>query len=204
MDMLLVALTVAVVLWHLKRQDQRQRMALLGSHLSRFQIEKHMETLHQGYMRALGEEDAGRREQIWQLMQSTEQALAQQFIRFAADFSLVNEAQTRVSRLPFYFPWVTRFIPAATFDMRKALAVHANGIGKAVGADPATAPKARAYTISAELFLMQHTCHWFCKSRLVATAPLAARHQTGYAQTLAAVGAETLSLYLTLVGSPPR
>lgn len=102
MDMLLVALTVAVVLWHLKRQDQRQRMALLGSHLSRFQIEKHMETLHQGYMRALGEEDAGRREQIWQLMQSTEQALAQQFIRFAADFSLVNEAQTRVSRLPFY------------------------------------------------------------------------------------------------------
>ena len=78
-----------------------------------------------------------------------------------------------------------------------------DGIARGVAAQGIT-PRDRAFMLSAEIFLLQHTCHWFCKSRLVATARLAARHQTGYAQTLAAVGAETRSLYLTLVGSPPR
>ena len=32
--------------------------------------------------------------------------------------------------------------------------------------------------MSAELFLMQHTCHWYCRSRAVASARMLARHKT--------------------------
>ena len=61
-------------------------------------------------------------------------------------------------------------------------------------------PKAQAYMMSAELLLMQHTCHWFCRSKAVASARLLARHQTSYAQVLDAVSPATRSDYLALVG----
>ena len=51
----------------------------------------------------------------------------------------------------------------------------------------------------AELFLMQHTCHWYCKSKPVASARLMARHQTGYAQVIDAVDPATRRAYLALV-----
>ena len=38
---------------------------------------------------------------------------------------------------------------------------------------------------------MQHTCHWFCNSKTVASARLLARHQTTYEQVLASVTPET-------------
>ena len=41
----------------LKSRDQRQRIALLGSHLARYQIETLMESLTQGYLRCLGEDE---------------------------------------------------------------------------------------------------------------------------------------------------
>jgi hypothetical protein len=59
-----------------------------------------------------------------------------------------------------------------------------------------SAPKDKAFTLMAELFLMQHTCHWYCKSKPVASARLMARHQTGYAQVIDAVDPATRRAYL--------
>ena len=42
------------------------------------------------------------------------------------------------------------------------------------------APKDRAFAILAEMLLMQHTCHWYCRSKAVASARMLARHQTSY------------------------
>src|SRR5689334_18493571 len=68
MEFLLLALLVALSDWVLKARDQRRRIALLGGHLARYQIEKHMETLTQGYLRALGENDPQRSEPIWKML----------------------------------------------------------------------------------------------------------------------------------------
>ena len=57
-----------------------------------------------------------------------------------------------------------------------------------------------AFTMSAELFLMQHSCHWYCKSKTVASARMLARHQTSYEQLLDAVSPETRSAYAALTG----
>ncbi|MCJ0764779.1 hypothetical protein [Variovorax terrae] len=202
MDMFLLAMLIAFAFWALKSKDQGQRIALLGSHLGQYQIEKNMEALTQGYLRALGESDPERREQIWGLLRSTEQSLCDQFNRFAAEFSRADEASARVSKLPFYLPFATRLFPSATFDLRKALALHARGIAHAAQAQDgeAPSPKARAFTMSAELFLMQHTCHWFCKSRTVASARMLARHQTSYEQLIASVAPDTRAAYCALVG----
>ena len=54
--------------------------------------------------------------------------------------------------------------------------------------------------MSAERFLMQHTCHWYCKSKTVASARMLARHQTSYEQLLDAVSPETRSAYAALTG----
>lgn len=197
--LLLVTLVATAAWWH-KAQDQGRRVALLARQLGNYQIEKHMETLTQGYLRALGEADAQRREQVWALLQSTEQALDSEFSRFAADFARLDSELTRVSRLPLYLPLLTRLLPQATFDMRQALAIHAAGIHRAAeGANPAS-HRDRAFTLSAELFLMQHSCHWFCKSKLVASARLLARHQTSYDQVLASVSPQTRNAFAALVG----
>ena len=72
MDIFILAMFVAIGAHLLKTKYQRRRIALLGSHLGNYQIEKLMESLTEGYMRALGEADIGRREQIWSLLTTTE------------------------------------------------------------------------------------------------------------------------------------
>jgi len=54
--------------------------------------------------------------------------------------------------------------------------------------------------MSAELFLMQHTCHWFCRSRAVASARMRARHQTSHAQLIESVSPQTREAYCQLAG----
>jgi hypothetical protein len=49
------------------------------------------------------------------------------------------------------------------------------------------------------MFLMQHSCHWFCRSRTIAHARMLAQHQTHYQRALEAVGAQTRSEYLGLI-----
>ena len=199
MDLIFLATLVAFAFWMVKSQEQRRRIALLGSHLGKYQIEKNMETLTQGYLRALGEDDAERREQIFNLLRPTEQALGGQFERFAADFSRVDPADARVSMLPVYLPFASR-LAAATFDMRAALTIHARGISDAAADGNPALPRDKAFTLSAELFLMQHTCHWFCKSKTVASARMMARHHTAYDKVIASVAPATRAAYCALVG----
>jgi hypothetical protein len=199
MELFLLVTLVVIAAWVLKTRDQRRRVALLGSHLAKYQIERHMETLTQGYLRALGEADPERSEPIWNMLRSTEQELCSQFRRFVAEFARAQEADTRVSKLPVYIPFAAGLFPNYSFDMRKALAIHARGIGQAVEDGDRLSPKATAFTMSAELFLMQHTCHWFCKSKTVASARMLARHKTRYEQLVASVAPETRDAYCALV-----
>jgi hypothetical protein len=202
MDLFLLAMLVAVSAWAIKARDQRRRIALLGSHLAKYQIERHMETLTQGYLRALGEDDPQRSEPIWNMLHSTEQELCKQFSEFAVAFAREQEAETRVSKLPIYLPFAAKLLPTLTFDLRHAIAIHARGISQAVEAGGHLPAKAMAFTLSAELFLMQHTCHWFCKSKTVASARIIARHKTSYQQLVAAVAPDTRAAYCALVGRP--
>lgn len=186
---------------HLVRaKEQRQRIALLGRHLSRFQIEKMMEHLTTGYMRALNENDVERRAQVWAILAGTEEVLSEQFSAFAKDFAAEAEPQTRVSRLPIGLPGATEWLSDRTFDVRKVMALHAHSIRSAVNNDLGQTPKDKAFTLCAELYLMQHSCHWFCKSKTVASARLLARHQTSYEKVLASVSPRTLQAYLALTG----
>lgn len=198
MELLFLATLLALGAWIIKKRDQQRRIALLARHLGQYQIERNMETLNQGYQRALGEDKAERRGHIWNLMRPVEMALASQISRLADDFSKVDEASARVSKLPLYLPFATVLLPGATFDMREALAVHARGIAKAVEAQGQPSASEAAFTLSAELYLFQHTCHWFCKSRAVASARMLAHHQTAPAQAIAAVGEQTRAAYLAL------
>lgn len=200
MDLIFLATLGVGALWMIRLQAQRRRIALLGAHLANYQIEKHLETLTQGYLRALGEAEAGRREQIWQLLRPTEQTLARQVGRLAADFAAADEAATRVSKLPLDLPLAHSLLPGRSFDMRAALALHAQAIDRAVGGDGDAPDTARAFQLSAEIFLMQHTCHWFCRSRSVASARLLSRHKTSHQQVVAAVAPATRAAYLALTG----
>ena len=185
---------------YVKVQEQRQRIALLGDYLGRFQIERLMENVTEGYLRALDEADAERRTQIWQLLGTAEQTLSTQFQHFVADFSTVWGDKTLVSKLPIAMPYATKLFPQASFDVRQALAIHARGIAAVAENRQALSLRDKAYMMSAELFLMQHTCHWFCRSKAVASARMLARHKTAYAQLLSAVSANTRRDYGALVG----
>lgn len=196
MDPLFIAsLLVFGILFSTNSHQQRQRVALLASHLGPLHIEKLMETLTQGYLRALGEPDAARQAQVFAVLAPSEEQLSNQLAQLAQGFAAVPPEQARASNLPVSLPYAAALLPAATFDMRKLLAVHANGVARALQANGGVAPRDRAFRVSAELFLLQHSCHWFCKSSTVASARMQARHQTSYAQVLAAVSPETRRAY---------
>jgi hypothetical protein len=199
MEIVIVLLAVGFIVRGFQGRDERRRMALLGAYLGQYQIEKLMATLTEGYMRALGETDPTRQDQIWSMLTTTETALGEQFQRFAADFATVDAAQARVNRLPLSIFYTGGWLPAATFDLRKALAIHAEGLRLASANAAQRSPKEKAFVLLAELFLMQHTCHWFCKSKAVASARLVLRHQTPYAKVLESVAPDTRQAYCALV-----
>ena len=201
MELFVLALMSATGVYMLKSAEQRKRITLLGSHLSQYQIEKLMETLSDGYLRALGEKDAARREQVWALLARSEAQLCSQFSRFVAEFAKVDEVSTRVSKIPVAVPFANQLLSAATFDLRKVFAVHAKGLAQAAQNTDGRSPRDKAFTMSAELYLMQHTCHWFCKSKTVASARLMARHKTTYEQVLASVAPATRDAYRALTGA---
>lgn len=202
MDFFTLAIIVTIAIYVLKRQDQRRRTLLLAEQLGRFQIEKLMGSLIEGYLRALGESDLQRRSQVWTLLEGTEKSLAEQFQRFADDFSQVDEEQVRVSTLPLALPYVERLYPSGSFDMRELVKIHARGIaaGQVHAAIDDDERRQRAFMLTAEIFLMQHSCHWFCKSLTVASVRLLARHQTSYEQVQAAVSPATRDAYRRLIG----
>ena len=198
MDIFTILFFAAAGLYIVRSKDQKRRIALLGKVLGKHQIEKMMETLIQGYHRALSEPDAARQGQILDLQHATELALSDQFSSFVTEFSSVEGAQARVSKIGFAIPYADKLFPGSTFDLRKALAIHARGLSQAIDNPTGLSPKRRAFHISAELFLMQHTCHWFCRSKTVASARLLTRHKTSYAQLLESVFPETRRAYSAL------
>jgi hypothetical protein len=198
MNAFLIAAGLAIGLFVLKTREQRRRIILLGGHLGRFQIETLMERLIDGYLRALGERDAERQDQVWALLAASETQLVEQFSRFAASVAAEPEALTRVSRLPLALPFADRLLPGATFDLREMLQVHARGLAATVENQAGLSPRDKAFTLTAELLLLQHSCHWFCRSRMVASARVLARHQTPHAQLVASVSPQTRRDYLAL------
>ena len=199
MNLYLLLALAAFFVFQLRAREQRERIALLAQHLRRYQIEPLMERLTEGYQRALAESDPERRQLLWQQHGASEQALADQVGRLASDFARVDAGQALVSRLPL--PYATRWWPQACFDFRQLLALHARGLAEAAAQDEHRSPQERAYRLMAEMLLLQHSCHWFCRSRTTASARLLARHQTRHDQALQAVGVATREAYLQLVGS---
>src|SRR6218665_277252 len=200
MDLLILAILIAAGTFMLNAKEQRKRIVLLGRHLANYQIEQLMQALTDGYLRALGESTDERRSQIWSLLGTTESQLSEQFDLFAAVFAKVDKAHTHVSRLALPIPFAEKIFSGRTFEMRRVLSIHARDIAHVVHNTDHLSPKERAYMMMAELFLMQHSCHWFCKSKAVATARMLAHHQTPHGQLIASVSAQTRKAYLALIG----
>lgn len=195
-----MALVVALVLTVLKNHEQRQRIALLGAHLQRFQLEKLIEGLTEGYLRAFGEADAQRRESVLGMLETTERLLSAQLDDLARALQGLDPVQARISRLPIALSWATRWLPSATFDLREMVRLHATGVAQAIANADGLSRRDQAFRVSAELLLFQHTCHWYCRSRGVASARLLARHRTSHEQVMAAVSPATRQAYLQLIG----
>ena len=195
-----MALVVALVLTVLKNHEQRQRIALLGAHLQRFELEKLIEGLTEGYLRAFGEADAQRRESVLGMLETTERLLSAQLDDLARALQGLEPVQARISRLPIALPWATRWLPSATFDLREMVRLHATGVAQAIANADGLSRRDQAFRVSAELLLFQHTCHWYCRSRGVASARLLARHRTSHEQVMAAVSPATRQAYLQLIG----
>ncbi len=201
MEIFVLTLILAFVGFTFQARDERHRIALLASYLEHYQLEKLMETLTEGYMRALAETDPVRQAQIWSMLGTAENALCEQFKRFVADFSRVDSHEARVSKLPLSIFYTGKLFPHSTFDLRKAFSIHARGIAEAVANTGQRHERDKAFTLLAEIFLMQHTCHWFCKSKAVASARLLVRHQTPYPKVVESVASATRNAYRALIAS---
>jgi hypothetical protein len=199
MELFTLLILLCVGAFVLKSRDQKRRIALLGGYLGKYQIEKLMESLTDGYLRALGEDDPDRRAQIWNMLDSAEVTLCEQFNRFVGEFSSVDTEQVRVSKLAVALPFADKLFAGATFDLHKALALHAQGMSRTAKNSLGQSQKSKAFMLTAELFLMQHTCHWYCRSKTVASARMFARHKTTYAQLLESVSPETRKAYTALI-----
>jgi hypothetical protein len=201
MDLYFILPLVALAAYQFLRvRDQRRRIILLGAHLNQFRIEPLMETVMQGYERALGESSNERREQVWRYLESQEQELSREFARFAEAFSKVWNGQTQTSTLPFAFPYADRVFPRKAFDLRDLMLVHAHGIAAVANNAAGRSLRDKAFALSAELLLMQHSCHWFCRSRNVASARMTVRHQVNQIQLLESVTPETREAYEHITG----
>ena len=189
-------LLILIVAWVILRvQYQRGRITLLGRHLAGLQLERHMETLTQGYTRAIHEAEETRQLQVLETFAATERSVAVQSQALADAMQKEDPQTTRVGLLPFCIPYAERFLPIPTRDFRELLQIHAAGLRHVVDNENRWDPKTRAYHLSAELYLLQHSCHWFCKSRSVADARLALRHQVNHQKVLESVSLRTRSAY---------
>src|SRR5690606_17619756 len=165
MDIALILLMIVVAWRMVCLRYQRTHIALLGKHLANLQLERHMETLTQGYARAIGEAAETRRLQVLETFAQTERAVAAQ-TRSLADAMQKESAQAAsMGALSFCVPYIERLSVAATRDFRKLLHIHATGLRHVVDNEGGWDAKNRAFHLSAELYLLQHSCHWFCKSR---------------------------------------
>lgn len=196
MDFFLSLLLAAIVWRILCLRYQRSHIALLASHLSHLQLERHMETLTQGYNRAIKEESESRQLQVFDMLGQTERSVASQAQSLATSMRNESDAATAMGVTAICIPYIERFLPSLSRDFRALLAIHATGLRHVVDNEESWSPKDRAFHLSAELYLFQHSCHWYCKSRSIADARLMLRHQVDHKKVLDSVSDRTRSAYL--------
>jgi hypothetical protein len=207
MDLLAAAAVLALIVWSMQSRATRVRVHLLALHLQPYDIEKLMQTLSEGYQRALAEDQVQRRLAIWQLLESSQSRLAEQVTRLASDLGQLPADQARMAKLPLrsLSEPLLRLMPGLqkrhAVDLRALMALHAKSLTRAATPDAAGGPSSRARTFLAEMLLLQHSCHWFCRSRALASARLLAHHQSSYTQVLESVDPTTRDNYLQLVGA---
>jgi hypothetical protein len=199
MPVFLFALVVGVI-WFINIRAQHQRIRVLATVLGQFQVEKLMETVADGYLRALGESDAERSSQVWNMLGQAELTLNGQLQAFVQEFDKVDAASARFSTLPLSLPFALKVFPGSSADLRALLHIHAKGIDALVRNEEGLAQKDKAFTLTAELLLLQHSCQWFCRSKAMASSRMMARHRTPHAQLLASVSAQTRTAYKQLLG----
>ncbi len=199
MPVFLCALAIGA-LWFLNIREQHRRIRVLASVLGQFQVEKLMETVADGYLRALGENDAERSTQVWNMLGQAELTLNGQLQDFVREFEKVDALSARFSTLPLGLPFALKLFPGSSADLRALLHVHAKGIDALVRNEGALSQKDKAFTLTAELLLLQHSCQWFCRSKAMASSRMMARHRTPHSQLLASVSAPTRSAYTQLLG----
>jgi len=199
MPVFLCALAIGA-LWFLNIREQHRRIRVLASVLGQFQVEKLMETVADGYLRALGENDAERSTQVWNMLGQAELTLNGQLQDFVREFEKVDALSARFSTLPLGLPFALKLFPGSSADLRALLHAHAKGIDALVRNEGALSQKDKAFTLTAELLLLQHSCQWFCRSKAMASSRMMARHRTPHSQLLASVSAPTRSAYTQLLG----
>ncbi len=202
MEFFSLALIGALALVYFNTSAQRARLALLAGYLQPFQIEKLMERLLEGYLRALDETDLGRQRAVWANLYAIERSLSEQFDRFVGSLEQAQPQPPRMAPVPFQALLADKLPRSLSFELVTMMRVHAQGIALCANHPDEENPdarKQRAFAMTAELLLMQHSCHWFCRSRALATARLMARHNTGYDQVLAAVTPATQQAYRKLI-----
>lgn len=186
--------------WIVNARAQARRIVFLGSFLQHYEIEKLMETLADGYLRALGETDRERSESIWGILASSETLLCQQVQALADEMEKVPAPMARFSRLGMALPPKALELLAWTAaDLRPLLRIHAEGLQQVAANADGRSRRDRAFMLTAEMLLLQHTCHWYCRSRNIAHGRLLARHHTAYGQVVAAVSATTRERYLAVL-----
>lgn len=195
MEMGLTLVMVFVVWQVLRIRYQRTHIALLRQYLAQLQLERHMETLTTTYTRAINEETENRQLQILATVNQTEQAVAAQIQRLANALKKEASTATTMNVLIFNFPFLESLLPNSKRDFRKLVQIHADGLRYVVDNIDDLNPKNRAYHLSAELYLFQHSCHWFCKSRTIADARLMIRHKVDHKKVLASVSPPTRVAY---------
>lgn len=198
MEILIVLTCLALGLRALNLRDQATRIRFLGHYLGQYKVEPLLSEVQQASMRALGESDGQRGAAIWAMVEGLQERLSQQFQAFVLAFAQADATLARTSRWAFALPYAAQWAPAATFDVRKVLAVHALGLHNA--AHMQASARDKAYVFMAEMLLLQHSCHWFCRSRITASARLLSRHQTAFSKVLASVSPSTRQAYCALTG----
>jgi hypothetical protein len=192
-----LSVLLAFTAWQILRtRYQRARIALLAQHLSGLKLEQYMETLTQGYARAINEKDELRQLQVLETYVETENAVAAQLRTLAAALQKEDGQHYGMGMLRFCVPYAERFLAGAMRDFRQLVRIHADGLRRVVDNDAGWDAKTRAYHLSAELYLFQHSCHWFCKSRGVADARLMLRHQVTHQKVVESVSEGTRTAYL--------
>lgn len=207
MEFLLILGLLALGVRFAQVSEQRERVNLLADQLRPYGIEQHMARLIEGYLRAASEPDSDRAGPVWQTLEPVESALERDMGQLTESIRKVWGESMRVSRLPVHVPQVTRFFPGVGFDFRALVSLHAQGLAAALRNPDGLGYRDRAFRVTAELMLFQHSCHWYCRSKTVADARLLLAHQTAYAQVLAAVTPQTRAAYQALIrprsGPPP-